>query len=68
MSPSLCGPSIQRTASPDPDVSLDPLGWLAVLLVAVLLAVLAHAASVRSDLREHREPPSVEEPAIALVQ
>lgn len=63
-----CGPMIRRAASPDPDVSLGPLGWLAVLLVAVLLAVLAHAASVRSDPRQHREPPSVAEPAIVLVE
>ena len=61
-----CGPSFRRTASPDPDVSLGPLGWLAVLLVAVLLAVLAHAASMRSDLSQHREPPSVAEPALLL--
>ena len=63
-----CGPIIRRAASPDPDVSLGPLGWLAVLLVAVLLVVLAHAASVRSDLTQHREPPSVAKPAILLVE
>lgn len=63
-----CGPSIGRAASPDPDASLGPLGWLAVLLVAVMLAVLAHAASVRSDLAQHREPPSAVEPAIVLVE
>jgi len=68
MSLAPCGPSIRRAASPDPDLSLGPLGWLAVLLVAVLLAVLAHAASVRPDLSEHREPSSVVEPAIALME
>ncbi|MCY4664444.1 MAG: hypothetical protein OXC00_07250 [Acidimicrobiaceae bacterium] len=52
----------------DPDVSLGPLGWLAVLLVAVLLAVLAHAGSVRSGQAEHREPSLLTDPAYVLAQ
>lgn len=49
-------PRIRRVASADPAVSLGPLGWLAVLLAAVLLSVLAHAGSVRSGQRAHPEP------------
>lgn len=63
-----CGPATRRTASAGPDVSLGPLGWLAVLLVVALLTVLAHAGSVRSDQREHREPSLLTDPAYVLAQ
>ena len=59
-------PSILRTAPADPDVSLGALGWLAVLLVAVLLTVLAHAASVHSEQSEHRELSRLPDPAYVL--
>ena len=49
-------PSSRRAAQAGPDVSLGALGWLAVLLAAVLLTVLAHAASVRAGQSGHREP------------
>ena len=49
-------------------MSLGLLGWLAVLLVAVLLTVLAHAASVRSGQGEHPEPSQVTAPAHALAE
>lgn len=57
-----------RTVSADPNVSLDPLGWLVVVLVAVLLTVLAHAASVRADQVQHHEPSLIADPAYALEQ
>lgn len=57
---------IRRAASADPDVSLGSLGWLAVLLAAVLLTVLAHAASVRSGQIEHRGPSLFTDPAYVL--
>ena len=63
-----CGPATRRTVSAGPDVSLGPLGWLAVLLVVALLTVLAHAGSVRSDLREHREPSLLNDPAFVLAR
>jgi hypothetical protein len=63
-----CGPATRRTVPAGPDVSLGPLGWLAVLLVAVLLTVLAHAASVHSDQLEHREPSLLTDPAFVLAQ
>jgi len=44
------------------------LGWLAVLLVVALLAVLAHAGSVRADLQEHRGPSLLADPAFVLAQ
>lgn len=59
-------PSTPRAASAGPDVSLGALGWLAVLLAAVLLTVLAHAASVRAGQSEHREPSLSADPAHAL--
>ena len=62
------GPTTRRTVPADPDVSLGPLGWLAVLLVAVLLTVLAHAGSVRSGQGEHREPSLLTDPAYVLAQ
>ena len=62
------GPATRRTAPAGPDVSLGPLGWLAVLLVVVLLTVLAHAASVRSDQLEHREPSLLTDPAFVLAR
>lgn len=61
-----CGPATRRTASAGPDVSLGPLGWLAVLLVVALLTVLAHASSVRSDQLEHRGPSLLTDPAFVL--
>ena len=61
-------PRTRRAASADPDASLGFLGWLAVLLVAVLLTVLAHAGSVRSGQREHREPSLFTDPAYALAE
>ena len=61
-------PMTRRTAPADPLVSLGPLGWLAVLLVAVLLTVLAHAGSVRSGQAEHREPSLFTDPAYVLAQ
>ena len=67
-SPAPYGPTTRRTVAADPDVSLGPLGWLAVLLIAVLLAVLAHAASVRSGQGEHREPSLFTDPAYVLAQ
>ena len=57
-----------RTVSADPHVSLDPLGWLVVVLVAVLLTVLAHAASVRADQAQYHEPSLLTDPAYALEQ
>ena len=63
-----CGPATQRTVSAGPDVSLGLLGWLAVLLVAVLLTVLAHAASVRSDQLEHRGPSLLTDPAFVIAR
>ncbi len=63
-----CGPATRRTAPAGPDVSLGPLGWLAVLLVVVLLTVLAHAASVRSDQLEHRESSPLADPAFVLAR
>ena len=62
------GPATRRTAPAGPDVSLGPLGWLAVLLVAVLLTVLAHAASVHSDRLEHRESSLLTDPAFVLAR
>ena len=59
-------PRIRTAAPADPDARLGSLGWLAVLLVAVLLAVLAHAAGVRSDQREHREPSLSSDPAYVV--
>ncbi|MXW94027.1 MAG: hypothetical protein F4110_11135 [Acidimicrobiaceae bacterium] len=59
-------PRIRRAASADPDLSLGSLGWLAVLLAAVLLTVLAHAASVRSGQIEHRGPSLFTDPAYVL--
>ena len=59
-------PRTRRAPSADPDVRLGPLGWLAVLLVAVLVTVLAHAGSVRSDQGEHREPSLFVDPAYVL--
>ena len=63
-----CGPATRRAVSAGPDVSLGLLGWLAVLLVAVLLTVLAHAGSVRSGQGEHREPSLFTDPAYVLAQ
>ena len=62
------GPTTRRAVPADADVSLGPLGWLAVLLVAVLLTVLAHAGSVRSGQVEHREPSLFTDPAYVLAQ
>lgn len=62
-SPAPCGPIARRSVSAGPDMSLGPLGWLAVLLVAALLTVLAHAGSVRSGQAEHREPSPVTDSA-----
>ena len=62
------GPTTQRTVPADPDVSVGPLGWLAVLLIAVLLTVLAHAGSVRSGQAEHPEPSLLTDPAYVLAQ
>lgn len=59
-------PSIRRAPPSGPDVSLGVLGWLAVLLVAVLLTVLAHAGSVRAGQREHREPSLSADPASVI--
>ena len=63
-----CGPATRRTVSAGPDVSLGPLGWLAVLLVVALLTVLAHAASVRSDQLEHRESSLLTDPAFVIAR
>ena len=63
-----CGPATRRAASTDPDVSLGLLGWLAVLLVAVLLTVLAHAANVRAGAGEHREPSLLADPAYVVAE
>lgn len=63
-----CGPATRRSAPAGPDVSLGPLGWLAVLLVAVLLTVLAHAANVRSDQFEHRESSPLADPAFVIAK
>ena len=63
-----CGPATRRTASADPDVSLGLLGWLAVLLIAVLLTVLAHAANVRAGSGEHREPSLLADPAYVVAE
>ena len=60
--------SAPRTVPAGPDVSLGSLGWLAVLLVAALLMVLAHAASMHPGHAEHREPPPPTNPAQALAQ
>ena len=62
------GPMTHRTVPADPDVSLGALGWLAVLLIAVLLTVLAHAGSVHSGQAEHREPSLLTDPAYVLAQ
>ena len=62
------GPTTRRTVTADPDVSLGPLGWLAVLLVAALLTVLAHAGSVRAGEEGHREPSLLTDPAYVLAQ
>ena len=67
-SPLPCGPATRRTVSAGPDVSLGPLGWLAVLLVVALLTVLAHAASVRPDQLEHRGPSLLTDPAFVLAK
>ena len=48
--------------------SLGPLGWLAVLLIAVLLTVLAHAGSVHPDQREHPEPSLLTDPAYVIAK
>ena len=64
----LYGPATRRTVPADPDVSLGLLGWLAVLLVAALLTVLAHAGSVRAAEGEHREPSLLTDPAYVLAQ
>lgn len=61
-------PSIRRAAPAGSDVSLGLLGWLAVLLVAALLTVLAHAGSVRSGQAEHREPSLLTDPAYVLAE
>ena len=50
------------------DVNFGPLGWLAVLLVAVLLTVLAHAANVRAGEGEHREPSLLTDPAYVIAE
>lgn len=63
-----CGPATRRSAPADPDVSLGSLGWLAVLLVAVLLTVLAHAANVRAGESEHREPSLLTDPAYVIAE
>lgn len=63
-----CGPATRRTVSAGPDVSLGPLGWLAVLLIAALLTVLAHAGSVRSDQLEHRGPSLLTDPAFVIAK
>ena len=62
------GPATPRTVPADSDVRLGPLGWLAVLLVAALLTVLAHAGSVRAGQGEHREPSLLTDPAYVLAQ
>ena len=67
-SPVLRGPATRRAASDGPDVSLGSLGWLAVLLVAVLLTVLAHAANVRAGEGEHREPSLLTDPAYVIAE
>lgn len=63
-----CGPATRRSAPADPGVSLGSLGWLAVLLVAVLLTVLAHAANVRAGEGEHREPSLLTDPAYVIAE
>ena len=68
MSPAPCGPITRRTASAGVDVNFGPLGWLAVLLVAVLLTVLAHAANVRAGEGEHREPSLLTDPAYVIAE
>ncbi|MYB27954.1 MAG: hypothetical protein F4X38_02335 [Acidimicrobiaceae bacterium] len=67
-SPLPYGPATRRTVSAGPDVGLGPLGWLAVLLVAALLTVLAHAGSVRSGQGEHREPSLLSDPAFVIAK
>ena len=68
MSPAPCGPITRRTAPAGVDVNFGPLGWLAVLLVAVLLTVLAHAANVRAGEGEHREPSLLTDPAYVIAE
>lgn len=63
-----CGPATRRTVSADPGLSLGLLGWLAVLLAAALLTVLAHAANVRASEGEYREPSLLVDPAYVLAQ
>lgn len=68
MSVAFHAPATPRTVPADPGVSLGPLGWLAVLLVVVLFAVLAHAANVRGGQLEHGEPSLLTDPAYVLAQ
>lgn len=61
-------PATTRTAPADPGLSLGLLGWLAVLLVVALFAVLAHAANVRVGQQELGEPSLLTDPAYVLAQ
>ena len=60
------GPSTRRAGPAGPVARLGPMGWLAVLLIAALVTVLAHAGSVRSDQMGHREPSLGVDPAYVL--
>ncbi|MCY4424435.1 MAG: hypothetical protein OXC06_15345 [Acidimicrobiaceae bacterium] len=62
------GPSTRRAVPAGPVARLGPLGWLAVLLIAALVTVLAHAGSVRSDQMGHREPSLGVDPAYVLAK
>lgn len=60
------GPRIRSGASPDPDASLGFLGWLAVLLAAVLVTALAYAGNVRAGQRDLSDPGLGVDPAYVL--
>lgn len=61
----LDGP-IDRGPSTHPSRSLGPLGWLAVLLAAVTVAVLAHVGNLRASERDLVEPGLGIDPAYVL--
>jgi hypothetical protein len=62
------GPATRQTAPANTDMSLGAMGWLAVLIIAVLLTVLAHAGSVRSHQQEHRGPSLLTDPAYVIAK
>ena len=49
-------PETPHDASTDPDLQLGALGWLMVMLLAVMLTILIYSANARSHQSGYGEP------------